>query len=115
MILDPSLKSSFDDQGFVIIPASSPSSLIPSSNPDLLQALRDASGAIIKRTRSGEWPHRRVVGKQFPPFGNDSPDSWGVQHVMHPDLGEEGRILAQWYTSEAVCSFGHSLVERSQV
>lgn len=42
------------------------------------------------------------MGKQFPPFGNDSPDSWGVQHVMHPDLGEEGRILAQWYTSEAV-------------
>lgn len=107
-VLDPSLKVLYDTHGYVIIPASSPSSLIPSSSPSSpfdLETLRTSAATIIKKTRSGEWKHRRVVGKQFPPFGNESPDSWGVQHVMHPELGEEGSVLAKWYTSERVYVF----------
>jgi len=83
------IKSLYDKQGYVIVPA-----LIPA---ELDQPVREATERVIARTRSGEWPHRRTVGKQFPPFDNDNPDSWGVQHLMHPDLGKP--IFAQWYTS----------------
>lgn len=83
------IKSLYDKQGYVIVP-----SLIPA---ELEKPLREATERVITRTRSGEWPHRRTVGKQFPPFNNSNPDSWGVQHLMHPDLGEA--IFAEWYTS----------------
>ncbi|ETW76383.1 hypothetical protein HETIRDRAFT_389387, partial [Heterobasidion irregulare TC 32-1] len=83
------IKETFDAQGFVIIP-----NLVPS---DLRVELEQASENVISKTRSGAWQHRRVVGKQFPPYGNDGVDSWGVQHVMHPDLGEPA--FANWYSS----------------
>lgn len=46
--------------------------------------------------------HRRTVGKQFPPFDNHQKevDVWGVQHVMHPELGEEA--FAEWYAGDRV-------------
>jgi len=84
------IKSLYDKHGYVIVP-----SLIPTQ---LNKPLREATERVIARTRSGKWPHRRTVGKQFPPFDNNNPDSWGVQHLMHPDLGEP--VFAQWYTSE---------------
>ena len=83
------IKSLYDKRGYVIVPG-----LIPT---ELDKPLREATGRVITRTRSGQWPHRRTVGKQFPPFDNNNPDSWGVQHLMHPDLGEP--IFAEWYTS----------------
>ena len=83
------IKSLYDKQGYVIVP-----SLIPT---ELDKPVLEATERAIARTRSGEWPHRRTVGKQFPPFDNANPDSWGVQHLMHPDLGEP--IFAEWYTS----------------
>ncbi|KAA1470842.1 hypothetical protein DENSPDRAFT_836743 [Dentipellis sp. KUC8613] len=83
------LKEQYDTQGFVIIP-----DLIPAA---LREELERASERAVEKTRSGAWPHRRVVGKQFPPYGNDGPDSWGVQHVMHPALGEP--VFARWYAS----------------
>jgi len=85
-----SLKEQYDTEGFVIIP-----NLI---SPDLKPELERACENVISKTRSGDWPHRRVVGKQFPPYGNDGPDSWGVQHVMHPDLGEPA--FAKFYASQ---------------
>ncbi|KAI0631664.1 hypothetical protein C8Q77DRAFT_1128190 [Trametes polyzona] len=87
-----SLKEQYERQGFVVVP-----NLIP---PAHLEALEGASERAIARTRSGNWPHRRTVGRQFPPYGDGDPDSWGVQHVMHPDLGEPA--FARWYTSDAL-------------
>ncbi|THH13151.1 hypothetical protein EW146_g7029 [Bondarzewia mesenterica] len=84
------LKERFDEQGFVIVP----NLIITELRAELEQATENA----ISKTRSGVWPHRRVVGKQFPPYGNDGPDSWGVQHVMHPELGEPA--FAKWYSSK---------------
>lgn len=86
------LRTLYEQHGFVIVPG-----LI---GDDKRQELEHACERIIARTRSGSWPHRRTVGKQFPPYGNDNVDSWGVQHLMHPDLGENAFI--DWYTSEAV-------------
>lgn len=88
----PTYKQLYDAQGYVIIPA-----LIPAGAFDELKA---AAERTIERTRAGSWTHRRTVGRQFPPFDNDHPDSWGVQHVMHPDLGEP--CFADWYTSSAL-------------
>jgi len=83
------LKATYNQQGYVVVPG-----LI---DPECKPALEEASERIIARTRAGLWPHRRTVGKQFPPYGDENPDSWGVQHVMHPDLGEPAFV--QWYTS----------------
>ena len=92
------IKSLYDEQGYVIVPG-----LIPT---ELDKPLREATERVIARTRAGKWPYRRTVGKQFPPYDDDNPDSWGVQHLMHPDLGES--IFAEWYTSgplvQTVCS-----------
>jgi len=94
-----SIKSTYDDQGYVVVP-----SLI--SHPDFA-ILQSACEDVINRTREGTWPHRRTVGKQFPPYDSKNPDSWGVQHVMHPDLGASAEIFKKWYTSDglvkAVC------------
>ncbi|KAL6310236.1 hypothetical protein BKA93DRAFT_721283 [Sparassis latifolia] len=98
--MDATRKQIFDDQGFVVVP-----NLIPT---DSHKALEDACERVIARTRSGEWTHRRTVGRQFPPFDNDNPDSWGVQHLMHPDLGEP--VFAQWYTSDPLVSFAQNLL-----
>ncbi|KAI0822153.1 hypothetical protein BC628DRAFT_1391219 [Trametes gibbosa] len=86
----PSIKEQYNEQGYVVIPG-----LI---TPEHLNALEIASERVIARTRADKWPHRRTVGRQFPPYGDGDPDSWGVQHVMHPDLGEPA--FARWYTSD---------------
>lgn len=88
------MKEHYERYGYVIVP-----DLIPQ---DDWSALVDACDRVVERTRAGNWPHRRVVGKQFPPYGDDHPDSWGVQHVMHPDLKEP--IFAKWYTSTDLLS-----------
>lgn len=86
------LKSDYESQGYVVVQG-----LVP--DEDRI-ALVEACERAIAKTRSGEWTHRRTVGKQFPPYGDDHPDSWGVQHVMHPDLKEPA--FAKWYTSDAL-------------
>lgn len=83
-------KQLYKTQGYVIIPA-----LI---SPSLLIELEAACARTIAKTRDGTWSHRRTVGRQFPPYDDGNPDSWGVQHVMHPDLGEDA--FARWYTSD---------------
>jgi hypothetical protein len=67
----------------------------PSEHADLLAA----TNRVVARTRSGSWPHARVVGKQFPPYGVGD-DIWGVQHAMHPALTEP--IFSRWYVGDAV-------------
>jgi hypothetical protein len=85
------LKEYYDTHGYVIIPGL----LTSSEHADLLAA----TNRVVARTRSGSWPHARVVGKQFPPFGTGD-DIWGVQHAMHPTLEEP--IFARWYAGDAV-------------
>ncbi|KAL5501095.1 hypothetical protein ACEPAH_9482 [Sanghuangporus vaninii] len=95
------LKVAFDRDGYIIV-----DNLISGSQ---FAALQSACSRVISKTRSGAWPHRRVVGKQFLPFDNDNPDSWGVQHVMHPDLGEPE--FAKWYTSDALMDVVKQLLD----
>ncbi|KAJ6538855.1 hypothetical protein DFH09DRAFT_1176423 [Mycena vulgaris] len=97
---NPSCMDHFEEEGFVIIRG-----LIP---PEDFARLEIACDHVISRTRSGAWPYRRTVGKQFPPYGDDNPDSWGVQHLMHPDLEEPA--FSQWYTSAAVINAVQSLL-----
>ncbi|KZT67504.1 hypothetical protein DAEQUDRAFT_728940 [Daedalea quercina L-15889] len=90
MTIDTSYKQLYDEEGFVIIPH-----LIPEVSR---KGLEDAAEHAIAHTRSGGWKLRRTVGSQFPPYDPNSPDAWGVQHVMHPDMGEPA--FAKWYTSD---------------
>ena len=95
------VKQTFDRDGYVLV-----SNLVPA---DMLSDLRSACDRVVAKTRAGKWPHRRVVGKQFPPYGDGNPDSWGVQHVMHPELGEP--IFARWYASDGLVSAATDLLE----
>jgi hypothetical protein len=99
-----SLKYRYDSQGFVVVPG-----LIRSEDFD---GLKQACDRVISRTRSGSWKYRRTVGTQFPPWGEENPDSWGIQHVMHPDLGEPA--FARWYTSKAVTQTAQELLNCEQ-
>ena len=91
MVTDSShLRREYDENGYVVV-----DNLVSSVE---LSALRDACTRVVSKTRSGDWPHRRVVGKQFPPYDSDNPDSWGVQHLLHPDLNEP--IFARWYAGD---------------
>lgn len=92
MAIDKYIKQTYDELGYVVVPG-----LIPQEHWNDLDA---ACERVIQKTRTGTWSHRRTVGKQFPPFDNDNPDSWGVQHVMHPQLNEPA--FGKWYTSEGL-------------
>jgi hypothetical protein len=99
-MLSQTMKDDYERDGYVFVPG-----LIGGSE---LQVLRDACDRVVAKTRAGEWPHRRIVGKQFPPFVGDEPDSWGVQHIMHPDLHEPAFV--RWYGSEGVVGAAMSLL-----
>ena len=96
-----SLKGIYERDGFVKIP-----NLITDAQFPKLVAACDRA---IQRTRSGSWSHRRTVGKQFPPYGEDNVDSWGVQLLMHPDLGEPE--FAEWYCSDGLVNVVKELLE----
>lgn len=73
------LTREYEEKGYVIVEGI--------FSPHDIQELRDAAQEVTDLTRQGQWPHRRIVGKQFPPFDSiTSADSWGVQHLMHPNL-----------------------------
>lgn len=93
------IRTLYERDGYVIIPG-----LIPASER---QKLGDACTGAETLTRAGKWPFRRSVGKQFPPYG-DEPDSWGIQHVMHPDLHEPA--FMEWYCSDAICDVTKTLL-----
>ncbi|OAV96764.1 hypothetical protein PTTG_04384 [Puccinia triticina 1-1 BBBD Race 1] len=72
------------------------------ADDDQLEELRKAADAVEQRTRNQQWPYKRTVGKQFPPWNDESSDVWGVQHIMHPTL--EQPAFAAFY-------FSHSMLE----
>ncbi|CDR88378.1 uncharacterized protein SPSC_04205 [Sporisorium scitamineum] len=81
---DPeALLQQYRDQGYIVIDG------VLSYNPASplhIDSLRRSADTATQLTRDGHWPHRRVVGNAFPPFTKDSRDSWGVQHIMNPQL-----------------------------
>lgn len=100
-VLSAAQKEAYARDGFVFVPGLVDGGELPD--------LRAACDRVVAKTRAGEWPHRRIVGKQFPPFDGDEPDSWGVQHIMHPALGEPAFV--RWYGSEGVVGAAVSLLE----
>lgn len=78
--------------------------------PQQLNDLRAASKQVEALARSGEWPHVRTVGKQFPPWQfNPEKGIWGVQHLLSPDLpGHE--IFTELYFSEQILSIVRDLL-----
>ncbi|EUC63021.1 phytanoyl-CoA dioxygenase [Rhizoctonia solani AG-3 Rhs1AP] len=102
--LSQTQKDAYAHDGYVFVPG-----LVDDSQ---LSALQDACDRVVAKTRAGEWPHRRIVGKQFPPFDGSEPDSWGVQHITHPDLHEP--IFVRWYGSERVVGAATSLLGCSE-
>ncbi|PWZ00116.1 hypothetical protein BCV70DRAFT_211706 [Testicularia cyperi] len=51
-----------------------------------LTSLRLAAQQVVEATRQGRWTQRRTVGSAFPPYDQNNTDSWGVQHIMCPEL-----------------------------
>ncbi|PWN32637.1 uncharacterized protein FA14DRAFT_161986 [Meira miltonrushii] len=85
------LKHDYETQGYVIMDG-----IFAEQD---LKALQKAAHEVVQLTRQGNWPHRRIVGKQFPPFDKvQSNDSWGVQHLMHPDLPNH-TLFTKFYAS----------------
>lgn len=80
---DAALLQQYRDHGYVIIDG-----LLSSdrTSPLHIDSLRRCAHIATQLTREGQWPHRRVVGNAFPPFTKDNRDSWGVQHIMNPQL-----------------------------
>ncbi|QUC16279.1 uncharacterized protein UV8b_00520 [Ustilaginoidea virens] len=76
-----------------------------------LEELRQASRTVEELGRSGQWPHVRTVGKQFPPWAY-SPDKgiWGVQHLMDPQLPGH-QVFTRQYFSEATLSIVRELLQ----
>lgn len=89
----------YERDGYVVVPH-----LIP---PQLLDPLSLAADRVTDRARSGGWSQVRVVGKQFPPWVAGD-DVWGVQNLMHPDLGEG--VFADWYGSEGMLEVSAALM-----
>lgn len=86
-----SIKEDFDKNGFVVINGF--------LNENELIELKQASSIAISLTRNLKWPYKRTVGNSFPPFNNDNDDSWGVQHLLHPDLNLD--VFKDFYSSHS--------------
>lgn len=96
-----SFREHYHTYGYVIVP-----SLIPD---DLFPLLRESADHVVDLSRSGKWDNVRVVGKPFPPWdAKDKEDIWGVQNVMHPDLGQ--KVFAEWYGSEGMLEVSRALM-----
>ncbi|KAJ6436879.1 phytanoyl-CoA dioxygenase [Purpureocillium lavendulum] len=76
-----------------------------------LEDLRAASLSAEKFARSGQWPHIRAVGRQFPPWTFSMERGiWGVQHLMSPELpGHE--VFTRQYFSEEILSIVRGLLQ----
>ncbi|KAH8176797.1 phytanoyl-CoA dioxygenase (PhyH) domain-containing protein [Sarocladium implicatum] len=73
-------------------------------SPDLLANLRTAAQAATDLARTGQWPHVRTVGKQFPPWSAAdalTDGIWGVQHLMKPALPGSD-LFAKLYFSDEI-------------
>ncbi|OAA68256.1 phytanoyl-dioxygenase family protein [Niveomyces insectorum RCEF 264] len=104
MATEDDLLTRFNKDGFVVIP-----SLVKG---DDLTTLQEAATRTANKARAGDWPYVRTVGKQFPPWDRwDRPAAqaaaaaqdggiWGVQHLMHPDLGPDAAVFTRSYFAE---------------
>ena len=76
-----------------------------------VESLRRAAAEVTQLTREGQWTHRRVVGKQFPPYDSVAvQDSWGVQHLMHPSLPHH-TLFTQFYASSPLLDIAAHLLQ----
>lgn len=72
-------------------------------SPSKLEALRTASLEAEQLARSGQWPHVRTVGKQFPPWNHEEAMEkgiWGVQHLMKPSMPGHETFTALYFSEE---------------
>lgn len=98
----PTLLTSYNRNGYIII---------DDLFTPLIPTLRAQAASIVSQTRSGNWPHVRRVGKQFPPFDAvTTPDYWGVQHLMHPQLPHHDTWRA-FYSQSAFLEIAAALLE----
>jgi ectoine hydroxylase-related dioxygenase (phytanoyl-CoA dioxygenase family) len=81
--LTPAQREQFIQEGYVLIEEA--------VEPHLREPLRAAAGRVTEKTRSGEWPHQGDAGDG---------DIWGVNHLLHPDLGEP--VFAEYMASDPV-------------
>ncbi|OXG84211.1 phytanoyl-CoA dioxygenase family protein [Cryptococcus neoformans var. grubii Br795] len=96
-----SFREHYHTHGYVIVPSLIPDHLFP--------LLRESADHIVNLSRSGKWDNVRIVGKPFPPWdAKDKEDIWGVQNVMHPDLGQ--KVFAEWYGSEEMLEVSRALM-----
>lgn len=91
MTLTPAQREQFIQEGYLIIEQA--------VEPHLLEPLRAAAGRVTDTTRAGQWPHRRSAGDD---------DIWGVNHLMHPELGEP--VFAEYMASEPVLDVAAALL-----
>lgn len=103
---DPeALLRQYHEQGYVIIDGVLSSDPASSLHIDSLRKCADEATLL---TRDGFWPHRRVVGNAFPPFTKDNRDSWGVQHIMNPQLDTAGPSKSVPLSKMFQCFYGSS-------
>ncbi|PWN98724.1 hypothetical protein FA09DRAFT_296605 [Tilletiopsis washingtonensis] len=95
------LKAHYDTHGYVLLPST--------LSPSYLASLRAAAAHATALTRAGAWPHRRVVGKAFPPFDAENSDSWGVQHLLHPRM-PRADVFAAFYARDELLDVAAALI-----
>jgi hypothetical protein len=95
------LKAHYDTHGYVLLPST--------LSPSHLASLRAAAAHATALTRAGAWPHRRVVGKAFPPFDAENSDSWGVQHLLHPRM-PQADVFAAFYARDELLDVAAALI-----
>src|SRR5579885_185546 len=83
MKLTPAQLEQFSHESYVIIEEA--------VEPHLLEALRAAARRVTEKARLGDWPHKGDAGDG---------DIWGVNHLLHPDLGEP--VFAEYMASDPV-------------
>lgn len=98
------LRAAYAEHGYVVVEGVLP----PPSSPEYAQ-LQAAAEAAVQATRAGSWPHRRIVGKRFPPFDATNPDSWGVQHLMHPEAPEH-EVFRRFYADPKLLAVSAALL-----
>jgi len=103
---DTPLRAQLERDGFVVI-----KSIL---DPSTLAALQAASARSTDLARAGNWPHVRIVGKQFPPWDPTQATGgiWGVQHLMNPAL-PDSKIFTELYFSDAILGIIKDLLECS--
>jgi hypothetical protein len=71
----------------------------------MLLAQKAASKYVTDKARAGKWPFIRTVGKQYPPWpkwekAEDHYNIWGVQHLLHPDMGVRDTFAELYFSDE---------------